>query len=86
MSTDDMIMKAASEAGKPHGMTGSEVLTTIAMAGRRHGDAADGECGEVSPFDEAMWCRREPDHGGSHFPWPRRHRPNEPHGRKREAE
>lgn len=67
--TDRLLDVAATSIGQEYGMTADEVLTHIAMGERHHGDAPSEDCGAVSPWDEAEWCRRVPGHHGDHYPW-----------------
>ncbi|GIH91963.1 hypothetical protein Psi01_25930 [Planobispora siamensis] len=65
---DDLLALYAEQAGRPYGMTASEVLAYIVLGDRLHDDARPGECGAVDPRDEARWCREPEGHAGPHSP------------------
>lgn len=65
---NDFLTVAATEAGRPYGLTAEQAIAHMLLGNRLHGDAGPGECGAVDPHDrdEAKWCRCVPGHTGDH--------------------
>lgn len=57
---DGLAMRVATSIGLSYGLSGSQIMTIMAIGDRRHSAAPADECGVIYPFDENedAWCRR----------------------------